>query len=258
VIKFSANISTMFTELPFLERIAAAARAGFPAVEVQYVFDKISAADIKTCADVHGLSVNHLNTHAGNQGEAGLAAQAGRESEFKVAMEEALENARILDARSIHVMSGCITPEARDAAIETFIANMQWAGDLANGMNTALCIEPINAVDRQDYFVSRSDEIVPLLEQIGRPNVKLLFDFYHIQIMEGDLVRRMGRHWDHIGHFQFAGVPHRHEPQDCEINYPAVFAEIARREWPGFAGAEYRPRGATVDGLGWIESFQPT
>ena len=258
MIKFSANISTMFTELPFLERITAAAEAGFPAVEVQYVFDKFDAPEIMRRAADKGLAVNHLNTSAGGSGEAGLAAQSGREDEFKSVMEEALDNARILDVRSIHVMSGCVAPSAKPAACDTFVANMQWAGDMAKDMNVALCIEPINAVDRQDYFVSRSDEIIPLLEQIDRPNVNLLFDFYHIQIMEGDLVRRMERHWDHIGHFQFAGVPHRHEPQDCEINYPFLFAEIQRRGWQGYAGAEYRPRGATTDGLGWLALFQPS
>ena len=136
-------------------------------------------------------------------------------------------------------------------------ANMQRASDMAKGLDVALCIEPINAIDRQDYFVSRSDDVVALLRQVDRANVKLLFDFYHIQIMEGDLLRRMERHWDCIGHFQFAGVPHRHEPDDCEINYPSLFAEIARRGWGGFAGAEYRPAGRTIDGLAWMDTFQP-
>jgi 2-dehydrotetronate isomerase len=258
MIKFSANLSTMFTELPFADRFAAAAKAGFTAVELQYVFDKHSAADIKVRTQDLGLVLNHINTSAGSPGEAGLAAQCGREEEFAGAMEEALDNARLLDARTIHVMSGCVAPANWVAAKETFIKNMQKAGDLARGMDVALCIEPINTVDRQNYFVSRSDSIIPLLEDIDRPNVKLLFDFYHIQIMEGDLMRRMDRHWPHIGHFQFAGVPDRHEPDGCEINYPVLFAEIDRRGWRGFAGAEYRPRGATVDGLSWLTLFQPS
>ncbi|MCC2098720.1 MAG: TIM barrel protein [Hyphomicrobiales bacterium] len=256
-IRFSANISTMFTELPFWDRFGAAAAAGFEAVEVQYVFDKFSARDIKARASDLGLVVNHLNTAMGNPGEAGLAAQPGREREFDAVMDEALENARILDARTIHVMSGCIEPETMPAAEETFVGNMQRASAKAGGLNVLLCIEPINAVDRGDYFVSRSDDIVSLLDKIDRDNVRLLFDFYHIQIMEGDLARRMDRHWRHIGHFQFAGVPHRHEPQDCEINYPVLFADIKRRGWTGYAGAEYRPRGATNDGLGWLKDFQP-
>ncbi|MGE3247157.1 MAG: hydroxypyruvate isomerase family protein [Beijerinckiaceae bacterium] len=256
-ISFSANISTMFTELPFFERFGAAAAAGFPAVEVQYVFADYTAQDIRARADAYGLAVNHLNTRMGGKGEFGLAAQPGREDEFAAIMDEALENARILDARTIHVMSGCIAPDERARAEATFIANMQRASAMAAGIDVALCIEPINSFDRQDYFVSRADEIVALLEQVDRPNVKLLFDFYHIQIMDGDLLRRMDRHWNHIGHFQFAGVPDRHEPQDCEINYPFLFAEIAQRGWTGFAGAEYRPRGATHEGLGWLSSFQP-
>ncbi len=257
VIRFSANLSTMFTEAPLLERFAAAAKAGFRAVELQYVFDKTNAADIKSRVQDNGLVLNHINTSAGGKGEVGLAAQSGRESEFFAVMEEALENARILDARTIHVMSGIVSPQDRPRAVQTFIANMQRASDMAKGQDVLLCIEPINSVDRNSYFVSRSDEIVTLLQQIDRANVKLLFDFYHIQIEEGDLMRRMDRHWQHIGHFQFAGVPDRHEPQDCEINYPVLFAEIARRGWTGFAGAEYRPEGRTEDGLAWLKAFQP-
>lgn len=256
-IKFSANVSTMFGEYPFAERFAAAAKAGFGAVEVQYVFDAISAAEIKARASDNGLTVNHLNTAMGGTGEAGLAAQPGREDEFFRIMEEALANARILDARTLHVMSGCVAPEDRSSARETFVRNMQRAGDMAKGQDVLLCIEPINAVDRADYFVQYSDDIVQLLLAVDRPNVRLLFDFYQIQIMEGDLARRMDRHWPYIGHFQFAGVPHRHEPQDCEINYPFLFSEIARRGWRGFAGAEYRPAGKTEDGLAWLKDFQP-
>lgn len=256
-IQFSANLSTMFTEAPLLERFAAAARAGFRAVEVQYVFDTVSAAEIRNRAQANGLVLNHINTSAGGKGEAGLAAQTGREDAFLASMEEALENARILDARTIHVMSGVVAPHDKPRATDTFLANMQRASDMAGGQNVLLCIEPINTVDRSDYFVSRSDEIVELLKQVDRANVKLLFDFYHIQIQEGDLARRMDRHWPHIGHFQFAGVPDRHEPQHCEINYPVLFAEIARRGWQGFAGAEYRPKGKTEDGLDWLKTFQP-
>lgn len=253
-IKFSANISLLFADLPVMDRFAAAAAAGFPAVEIQFPAG-LDAREMHARATDNGLFFNHLNTRPGNEGEVGLAAQPGREDDFAFAMDEALAYARQLDARTIHVMSGCIAEEDRNHATDTFIANMQRASDMAEGMNVALCIEPINAVDRPGYFVSRSDEVVDLLHKIDRPNVKLLFDFYHIQIMEGDLLRRMERHWPHIGHFQFSGIPERNEPDVAEINYRRIFAEIAARDWQGWAGAEYRPRGDTKAGLGWMQSF---
>lgn len=258
MIKFSANLSTMFTELPFTDRFAAAKAAGFEAVELQYVFDEFPATEIRSRVQDLGLALNHINTRAGNPGETGLAAQTGRESEFAAIMDEALENARILDALTIHVMSGNVAPAEKPAARDTFLSNIEKASSDASGMKTTLCVEPINPVDRPDYFVSKSDDVVDLLTQINRPNVKLLFDFYHIQIAEGDLARRMDRHWDHIGHFQFAGVPDRHEPQNCEINFPVLFGEIAQRGWQGYAGAEYRPQGRTENGLAWLKLFQPS
>ena len=115
----------------------------------------------------------------------------------------------------------------------------------------SLLIEPLNAIDRPGYFVSRSDEIVELLGELACDNVKLLFDVYHIQIMEGDLLRRLDRHWAHIGHVQLASVPGRHEPDEGEVAYQAILADLAARGWAGFVGAEYNPRGVTQDGLAW-------
>lgn len=253
-IKFSANISLLFTELPLMDRFAAAAAAGFPAVEIQFPAGH-DANEMRARARDNGLLFNHLNTSPGNEGEVGLAAQPGREDEFVRAMDEALTYARVLDARTIHVLSGIVAEQDRARATETFLSNMHRASDMANGLDVALCIEPINAVDRPGYFVSRSDEVVMLLQTIDRPNVKLLFDFYHIQIMEGDLLRRMDHHWPHIGHFQFSGTPERNEPDSAEINYRRIFAEISARDWQGWAGAEYRPRGDTREGLGWMQSF---
>lgn len=254
--KFSANISVLFTELPFLDRVAAAAAAGFPAVEVQAPYD-FAAADIRSRVEDAGLVLNHLNTAMGNPGEFGLAAQTGREDEFMAVAERALEYAIALDARTIHCMSGCVAPADWPKAKETFLRNMERASDAARNTDMSFVIEPINSRDRPDFFVSRSDEIVDLLKELGRENVKLLFDFYHIQIMEGDLTRRIDAHWPWIGHFQFASVPDRHEPDEGEINLAPLFQHIQDKGWDGFAGAEYRPRARTQDGLGWLETLAP-
>lgn len=255
-IRFSANVSMLFTELEPLDRIAAAARAGFDAVEWQFPHN-LPLDEIRVRADALGLAVNHVNTSAGNPGEFGLAAQPGREEDFFRALDQALESAVKLGCLTIHCMSGCVAEGQTAHARQTFLQNMAKANIAARSANVTLCIEPINTRDRPGYFVSRSDEIVELLQQIGGSHVKLLFDFYHIQIMEGDLLQRMERHWPYIGHFQFASVPSRNEPDRGEVNYAAIFAAIAQRGWTGFAGAEYRPAGRTQDGLGWLKTLAP-
>lgn len=255
-LRFSANLSMLFTELEPLDRIGAAASAGFSAIEWQFPHT-LPLDEIRARADAHGLTVNHINTSAGNPGEFGLAAQPGREDDFFRALDQALESAVKLGCLTIHCMSGCVDAADRPRAVQTFLQNMTKANAAAQSANVTLCIEPINTRDRPGYFVSRSDEIVELLQQLGGSHVKLLFDFYHIQIMEGDLLRRMEKHWPQIGHFQFASVPTRNEPDQGEIHYAAIFAAIAQRGWTGFAGAEYRPAARTQDGLGWLKTLAP-
>ena len=129
---------------------------------------------------------------------------------------------------------------------------MAYASDEARKAGLTLLIEPLNTRDNPGYFVSRSDAVMELLDRLDRDNVTLLFDVYHIQIMEGDLFRRLERHWRRIGHIQIASVPGRHEPDEGEVHYPNVLAEIARRGWRDWIGCEYNPRGRTPDGLGWM------
>jgi len=253
-LRFAANVSLMFQEYEPLDRIGAAARASFHAVEFLFPYD-FSIADIRTRLDAEGIALNHLNTRPGET--FGLAAQPGCEDEFARVFDQALDYAMKLGALTIHCMSGVVAPEKRAQAKDTFLRNMEGASRKAEGTGVTLCIEPINKYDRDHFFVSRSDEVVELLEELNRPNVKLLFDFYHIQISEGDLTRRLERHWAHIGHFQFAGVPTRNEPDESEVNLKPLFAEIERRGWQGYLGAEYRPAGRTEDGLGWLKTLHP-
>ena len=251
-LRFSANISMLFGEHAPLERIGAAARGGFAAVEFLFPYE-FTPTDIKARLEGEGMALNHLNTVPGDT--FGLAAQDGCEDRFARAFDQALDYATRLGALTIHCMSGVVAPEARGAAKDVFLRNMDAASRKAEGTGVTLVVEPINRWDRADFFVSRSDEVVELLLELARPNVKLLFDFYHIQISEGDLTRRLDRHWPHIGHFQFAGVPARNEPDIGETNLKPLFAEIARRGWSGYLGAEYRPAGRTEDGLAWLKTL---
>lgn len=247
--RFAANISMLFGEYEPLERIAAAARCGFEAVEFLFPYD-FPASEIGARLADNNIRLNHLNTSPGDT--FGLAAQPGREEHFARAFDQALDYATRLGALTIHCMSGVVAPGDRGRAKDSFLRNMEKAGRLAKGSGVTLVIEPINIYDRANFFVSRSDEVVALLAELNEPQVKLLFDFYHIQIMEGDLTRRLDRHWDFIGHFQFASVPLRREPDQGEINLRPLFEEIVRRGWPGYLGAEYQPAGRTQDGLGWM------
>ena len=254
--RLSANISTLFAELPFLERAAAAARAGFRAVECQFPY-AFSASEIAARVTDAGLVMNGINTPAGDpaRGEFGFAALPGRASDFRGGFEQALEYGRVLGVSTIHVMSGAPAPEASGKARDAFLENLAWASAVARGAGVTLLIEPLNSRDRPGYFVSRSDAVADLLADLGRDNVKMLFDIYHVQIMEGDLLARIGRHWPLIGHVQIASVPGRREPDEGEIAYASVLAELSARGWAGFVGAEYNPRGRTIDGLGWARPW---
>jgi hydroxypyruvate isomerase len=256
-LRFSANISMLFPEHPFLDRIDAAARAGFKAVECQFPYEW-SIADIKARLAANGIPLTGLNTQRGDvaAGERGMAAVPGRSATFRDHLAQALEYATALGVPKIHVMSGVADPARMAAATETFLENMAYAGDEARKAGVTLLIEPLNKYDNPGYFVGTSDAVVALLEKLGRDNVTLLFDVYHIQIMEGDLTRRLERHWPRIGHIQVASVPGRHEPDEGEVAYPAIFQEIAARGWDSWVGAEYNPRGRTADGLGWLRPFQ--
>ena len=247
----SANISMLFPDLPFLERIGAAAKAGFAAVECQFPY-ATPAREVKAELARHDLLMNGINTPQGDpsRGEFGMAAVPGAQGRFRDEFEQALAYAATVGARTIHVTSGMTfgqTKEARTA----FFENFTWASQKARATSITLLIEPLNAVDRPGYFVSRSDDVVALLGELGCDNVKLLFDVYHIQIMEGDLLRRLERHWPHVGHVQLASVPRRHEPDEGEVAFAAILADLTARGYAGFVGAEYNPRGSTQAGLGW-------
>ena len=249
-IRLAANISMLFREHGFADRITAAADAGFPAVECQFPYE-VEADVLAARLAQAGVPMIGLNTTPGDR--FGSAAVPGLEARFREDFQLALRYAQAMDTRAIHVMSG--VPDApRDAARETFLANLRWAAEVAPADMTLL-IEPLNSRDRPGYFVSRSDEVVELLTDLACPNVKVMFDIYHVQIMEGDLITRLARHFDHIGHVQIASVQGRHEPDEGEICLDGVFTALEAQGWGGYVGAEYNPRGDTVGGLGWAEPW---
>jgi 2-dehydrotetronate isomerase len=252
--RFTANISFLFTDRPLPERFAAARAAGFEAVECPNPYDH-PEEELRAAAEAAGIRVSGINTPGGDRakGEWGFAGVPGQEDRFARDFDRALSYAAALGASMIHVMAGIVPPQLRAAGLATYAANLRSAAEKALASGLTLLLEPINNRDAPDYLVSHCDEVAGIVKEIGAPNVKLLFDVYHVQIMDGDLIRRIERHRDVIGHVQIAGVPSRTEPDaDNELNFPAIFKALHTVGYQGWVGAEYRPRGRVEDGLGWL------
>jgi hydroxypyruvate isomerase len=253
--RFAANFGFLFTDRPLIERFAAAAAGGFKAVEQQFPYD-VSPAAVKAEIDRLGLTQLGINTSVGQPGEFGLTALPGREKDFAAAFRQALDYVVAIGGTAVHCMAGVVPPERRPAAEATFVANLGRAAEQAASRNITLLIEPINRRDRPDYFLSHVEHAADVIAKVGKPNVKIQFDCYHVQIMQGDLIRRIERHLPLIGHVQIAGVPSRNEPDSGEVNYPAIFAALDGLGYTGWVAGEYTPRGRTEDGLGWLRAAQ--
>jgi hydroxypyruvate isomerase len=253
--RFAANLAYLFTERPFMERFAAAAAAGFKAVELQFPYDQSPSA-VRSQLERHGLTMLGINTPPGRAaGQSGLAAVPRHEAEFAALFRQALDYVVAVGGRQIHVMAGQVPPEQRPAAETTFVGNLTRAADTAADRNITLLIEPINPRDRPDYFLTRAEHAAAIIAKVERPNLRIQFDFYHAQIVGGDLLRRFEKHLPLVGHVQVAAIPTRHEPDEGEVNYPAIFAELDKLGYEGWVGAEYRPRGRTEDGLAWARPY---
>ncbi|MBC3916382.1 hydroxypyruvate isomerase family protein [Undibacterium sp. CY18W] len=260
--RFAANLSMMYTELPFTERFAAAAKDGFTAVEYLFPYD-YPAQDLQKLLQDNGLTQVLFNTPPGNwaAGERGMASIPGREEEFKLGLDQALEYARALGNRTLHVMAGLIQPEQdREKHRAVYLRNLAYAALLASRDNITIVIEPINTRDIPGYFLNRQDEAQEICQEIGVENLRVQFDIYHCQIVEGDVAtklrRDMSRQHAGIGHVQIAGVPDRHEPdQQSEVNYPYLFGLLDELGYEGWIGCEYRPRAGTSEGLSWLKPW---
>jgi hydroxypyruvate isomerase len=253
--RFAANLGYLFTDRPLLERIDAAAAAGFKAVELQFPYD-VPASAVKAAIEKNKLTILGLNTPPGErEGEFGFAAVPGREKDWQTLFSRALEYASAIGASAIHCLAGKVAPEQRPAADRVFADNLAKAADLAGQKNIMLLIEPINGRDRPNYFLNHVEHAADVIAKIGKPNIRMQFDFYHVQIVGGDLIYRLEKFLPIIGHLQCAAVPSRHEPDEGEVNYPAVFAAVDRVGYKGWVGAEYRPRARTEDGLGWARQY---
>ena len=256
--RFDANLSFLFNEVPFLDRFAEAARTGFGAVEFAFGYDH-PVAEIAARLAANGLQQVLINAPPGDwaQGERGLASLPGREAEFAASVGTALRYAERLACPRVHVMAGVLPPEAdasrRDRHRATFVRNLRVAAREAARQGVTVTIEPINTRDVPGYFLNTQAEGHAIREEVGAANLKVQMDFYHAQIVEGDLAEKF-RHWQpHIGHVQIAGVPGRHEPDVGEINYAYLFRLLDELAYDGWVGCEYRPARDTRAGLSWLD-----
>ncbi len=255
--KLAANLSLMFAELPFLDRFGAAADAGFAAVECMFPYSETREALAARLAG-HGLSLALFNMPAGRwqDGERGIGALPGRVAEFREGAALALDYARHLGCRRLHLMAGKTAGLDQQACRETLIGNVRHAADLAAADGIDILLEPINTrVDMPGYFYDGTAAAMAVIAEAARPNVRLQYDIYHMQIMEGDLARTIERLLPAIGHVQLADNPGRHEPGTGEINYPWLLSRLDALGYDGFVGCEYVPAGGTLAGLGWAAPY---
>lgn len=255
--QFAANISLMYTEVPFLDRFAAAAADGFRGVEFLFPYE-FAAQDVAEHLREHGLTQALFNLPPGDwtANERGMACQPGRVEEFRQCVLVAQAYARVIGCRSLHALAGKVPQgvSAEDAR-ETYVSNLRWAAQTLAADGITLLIEPINGRDMPGYFLQRQQQAHDVVAQVGEPNLKVQMDFYHCQIMEGDLIRNLERHVASVGHVQIAGVPDRHEPDWGEIAYPQIFDRLDALGYAGCVGCEYRPRMGTSAGLGWTRPY---
>jgi hydroxypyruvate isomerase len=256
--RFSANLSFLFHEVAFVDRFAAAAAAGFRAVEFAFGYD-YPEHELAARVRDHGLAQVLINTPPGDltAGERGFAAVPGREREFADGITMALRYADALSCPRIHAMAGVVPAEADPAhrvqCRSTFVRNLRLAAREAGAQGVELTIEPINHRDIPGYFLTTQAEAHAIREEVGAENLKVQMDLYHAQVVEGDLSEKIRRWLPQIGHIQIAGVPGRHEPDVGEINYHALFALLDELGYRGWVGCEYHPLRDTLSGLRWME-----
>jgi hydroxypyruvate isomerase len=252
--RFCANLSLLFTEHPFAERWAAAARAGFRGVECHFPYGE-PAAVLAEELRRNGLEQVLFNLPPGDwaAGERGIACLPDRVAEFEDGVGRAIAYARALDCRRINCLAGIAPAGAeRGELLAVMERNLRFAARALAREKIELLVEPINDRDMPGFLLNRSADTLALIERVGEPNVKLQYDVYHMQIMEGDLARTLQRELPRIGHVQIADNPGRHEPGSGEINYPFLFDWLDRIGYTGWVSAEYIPAGDTAAGLGWM------
>ena len=255
--RFAANLTMLFTEVPFLDRFERAAKAGFTAVEFLFPY-AFAAQEIRQRLDANGLTLILHNLPAGNwdAGERGIACLPDRVQEFREGVARAIVYARVLGVQQLNCLAGKAPAGVPDEVLrQTFVDNLRFAAAELDKAGLCLLIEPVNTFDIPGFYLNRTAQAVAILDEVGAGNAFVQYDIYHAQRMEGELAATLQNCLPRIGHVQLADNPGRHEPGTGEINYPFVFAHLDRIGYGGWIGCEYKPAGATEAGLGWRQQL---
>jgi hydroxypyruvate isomerase len=255
--RFAANLTMLFTEVPFLDRFERAARAGFKAVEFLFPY-AWSTEEIRQRLDVHGLTLVLHNLPAGDweAGERGIACHPNRTAEFREGVAQAITYAQALGVKQLNCLAGKAPQGVADAVLrQTFIDNLRFAATGLKEAGVRLLIEPINTFDIPGFYLNCTMQAVSVLDEVGVDNAFVQYDIYHAQRMEGELAATMQKYLARIGHIQLADNPGRNEPGSGEINYPFLFAHLDRIGYDGWIGCEYKPAAATEAALGWRQQL---
>ena len=251
--RFSANLSMLFTEVPFLDRFERAAQAGFEAVEFMFPYAH-SPQEIKARLDATGLKAVLHNLPAGDWegGDRGIACDPARVAEFRAGVAQGVAYATALGVPQLNCLAGKAPVGADDALLRhTFVDNLRFAAAALHQAGLRLLVEPINRYDIPGFYLQRTAQALSVLDEVGAPNAFVQYDIYHAQRTEGELAATLAQHLARIGHIQIADNPGRHEPGSGEINYRFLFQHLDRIGYQGWVGAEYRPASTTEAGLGW-------
>lgn len=253
MLRLGANISFLYKELPFLDRFAASASAGFKLVECHWPYE-YPVEVLRDHLARAGQKLIMVNTSLGNrEGDFGLGAVPGREADFQAAFDQALHYISALGGTRIHCMAGKVPVTA--SSHRAFVDNLRLAADKAKDKGVTLVIEPLNQRSAPGYFLTSTRQASDIIGEVDRQNLRLMFDVFHLQILEGDIIMKLEKLLPIIGHVQIAAVPSRAEPDEGEINYRAVFDALERIGYDGIVGAEYLPRADTPSGLGWMKTL---
>ena len=257
MLKLAANLTTQFNEHEFIHRFAAAARAGFKGVEYLHPYE-VKAAEIAEQLQKHALEQVLFNFPPGDwdAGDRGIAGLPDRIMEFRDNAGRALEYARATECKRLHAMAGVVDDGGAEEHLETYAENVRFVADQAAPLGIEIMIEAINSrVDIPGYIVDTIDKVLAVLRCVDRPNVKIQFDIYHMQIMHGDVARRIEELLPRIGHMQLADNPGRNEPGSGEIDYAWLLPRIDALGYDGWVGCEYIPSDSTAGSLSWASAY---
>jgi hydroxypyruvate isomerase len=255
--RFAANLTMLFTEVPFLDRFERAARAGFQAVEFLFPYAH-PAEEIRRRLDEHRLTLVLHNLPAGDwdAGERGIACLPDRVDEFRSGVAQAVSYAKALGVKQLNCLAGKALAGSDPAVLNrTLVDNLRFAAAALRRADLKLLIEPINTFDIPGFFVNRTAQALAIIDEVGADNLFLQYDLYHAQRMEGELAATLEKHLARIAHVQLADNPGRHEPGSGEINYPFIFAHLDRIGYRGWVGCEYKPATSTEAGLQWRQQL---